>query len=296
MSKPIGMWISLFFFVVGLAMIWMARTPSLLIIIMVLMFVSLLHPIYHFWWIEKTRLRRITAIVIYFILIILFGYIVWPSRELPNILKVSLIQMNNYSPSLHVNGVKWQKNYREYLFTISNQDEKTELFDSRIEIEPPWIIVKYDIENNHGTQEVRLSQPKSSAGIADKKTGRILETVDFYVNNLMVDIVRLFPKGSFDIRIIAKKEDIPTDRCGSITISYKYLNNSGQKAKKSVAFHIHYKDNVNYEGLFVDVEHPIKVGESYGSCFRTEIKEGILLFDHNGSITYDKTWKNQKNE
>ena len=181
-----------------------------------------------------------------------------PEQEGVPDIKISLIQEPyRYAPGLDVNGIKWNENYRQYIFTISNQSSKIELFDLRISLEFLWIIVKHSIEISQGTQEVKLSQQRTIGGIANRKDDITVDTFEYYVNNLEVNAVRLFPKGKFSVQLFLMK--IPTEDAstGTVTLKFRYLDNGGNRIGKVSVFPVEFKNKTDHENMFIDTDHPI---------------------------------------
>jgi hypothetical protein len=81
MPIPLDRWLGLFALFLGMAMFWIPKSPIYLIGSLILMFATLAHPIWNFWWIEKTTFRRSTAIIIFLLCLLGFGYKVWPISD-----------------------------------------------------------------------------------------------------------------------------------------------------------------------------------------------------------------------
>jgi hypothetical protein len=81
MQKPIDRWLGLFALFLGIAMFWIPKTPFCLITSLVLMFAVLIHPIWNFWWIEKSLCRRFVAILLFVLCLCAFGYAVYPEDK-----------------------------------------------------------------------------------------------------------------------------------------------------------------------------------------------------------------------
>jgi hypothetical protein len=79
-NKPIDIWLALGAVVVGVLFYWIEKTPVTLVGSLLLILVLMIHPIWNFWWIEKTYGRRICVISLFIVLLIIFGYVYWPSR------------------------------------------------------------------------------------------------------------------------------------------------------------------------------------------------------------------------
>jgi len=86
MSKPIDTWLFLFGTAAGIIMWLIPPQTSLTIIIALLVIGGLLfHPVWNFWWIERTLLRRCGALLFLLIALCGLGYIAWPkeNQEMP---------------------------------------------------------------------------------------------------------------------------------------------------------------------------------------------------------------------
>jgi hypothetical protein len=77
--KPIDRWLGCVGMAVGIAFSLLPKTPSVVIFCLVLMFVLLIHPVWNFWWIEKSLNRRIFAGIFLIAILGFLGVIVWPA-------------------------------------------------------------------------------------------------------------------------------------------------------------------------------------------------------------------------
>jgi hypothetical protein len=83
MPKPIDRWLGLFATAVGVGVNWMPKTPVFLIGSFALIFLLLIHPVWNFWWIEKSSFRRWPALITLAFCIFLLGYFAWPNPLAP---------------------------------------------------------------------------------------------------------------------------------------------------------------------------------------------------------------------
>lgn len=200
------------------------------------------------------------------------------------VVKASLSALpSNYAPGLEINGIKWKDNFREYEFKISNESDKSELSDVRITLNLPWVIVKYDIENSIGTQEVRASQRLSRAGIRDKQLNVIKELTDMYVNNLELNAVKMFPNARFSARMILMKK--PKSEMGSFVLEYRYMLNNNEPIKNAGDYPIKFKSSSDEEKLFIDMGNPYT--QAYPAYDIFGFKDQ-LIFHKDGTITKRK--------
>ena len=73
--KPIDRWLGLVGGIVLPVLLYLfPKTPTVVTILLVLIFVALLHPIWNFWWIEDERPRQITSVVILAVVLLVVGF------------------------------------------------------------------------------------------------------------------------------------------------------------------------------------------------------------------------------
>ena len=80
-KKPIELWLFLWGIVVGL-IVYLApqKTPSVILVCLVIMFLLLAIPLWNFWWIEKAWWRRLFAYATLASILFFYGQLVWPSK------------------------------------------------------------------------------------------------------------------------------------------------------------------------------------------------------------------------
>jgi hypothetical protein len=83
-KKPIDLWLVAGAVAVGIIQqLIPGRTPVVVAIALIVIFILLFHPIWNFWWIEKSRLRQVVAMVIFATALTTFGNYVWPLTSNP---------------------------------------------------------------------------------------------------------------------------------------------------------------------------------------------------------------------
>ena len=185
---------------------------------------------------------------------------------------------SNYSPGLEVQGIEWESGLKEYLFNFKNESTDKDLEDLRIDLEMPGGVVIYAIQSQEGCEDISFSQQFSIGGIAERKSQTIKKTFDFYVNNLKINLVRLFPKGTFSIRMIIKY--LHTDIKGLFSLKCRYEGEDKKKIQKSIAYRILFKDK-NKKTIYIDDSSLIS--GTYTANFLMVPKKP-LIFRKNGSI------------
>lgn len=93
-NKPIDLWLWLGGVAVGILLYLTAKTPVAVVFWVVVFFFVLLHPVWNFWWIEKSLSRRFAAVTILAIISVGVGYISWPA---PPLSSTSLVQSASLS-------------------------------------------------------------------------------------------------------------------------------------------------------------------------------------------------------
>ena len=91
-KKPIDRWLALGSLTVAITLYLIPKTRSVVIILLICIFILSIHPIWNFWWIEKSFKRRTWALILLVILLCILGFISWPEqanvKQPPSIEKV----------------------------------------------------------------------------------------------------------------------------------------------------------------------------------------------------------------
>src|ERR1041385_4207258 len=94
--KPVDIWLGIGSIVMTILLFLFGKTPAIVLVLAVLIFALLIHPIWNFWWIEKYRGRQIFFSVLLAIGCFLIGYAAWPETPAGRI--------NNDSTAPHTSG------------------------------------------------------------------------------------------------------------------------------------------------------------------------------------------------
>lgn len=98
-EKPIDRWLGLGAVVIGVVLFLVPKTPTVVVVLLVLILLLLLHPVWNFWWIEKSLSRRIVAFLIVCLLLLYVGKIAWPQAELPQSISLFAQCQASFLPS-----------------------------------------------------------------------------------------------------------------------------------------------------------------------------------------------------
>lgn len=81
-SKPIDQWLALAGIAVGIILFLVPKTPAIVVVCCATIFVLLVHPLWNFWWIEESAIRRYVAIGVLTIGLGSLAFWTWPTDEL----------------------------------------------------------------------------------------------------------------------------------------------------------------------------------------------------------------------
>lgn len=77
-QKPLDRWLSGGSIAVGIIFFLLPKTPLVIALALLVVFLLLLHPLWNFWWIEERTWRRLSATALLAIALALLGILVWP--------------------------------------------------------------------------------------------------------------------------------------------------------------------------------------------------------------------------
>lgn len=77
-KKPIDLWLAIGGVVVAIVLTLVPKTPFVVIGSLILIFLLMLHPLWNFWWIEKTLFRRLVTCFLLLIILFFLGNASWP--------------------------------------------------------------------------------------------------------------------------------------------------------------------------------------------------------------------------
>ncbi|MFA4854092.1 MAG: tetratricopeptide repeat protein [Candidatus Omnitrophota bacterium] len=181
----------------------------------------------------------------------------------------------NYAEGLPIDGVTWEKDFREYFLWVRNKSKQAEAYDFKIDMDMIGSIVKYEISSQQGCEEIFFSLNTTDRfGIAEK--GVITETTKLHSNNLQISTEKLSSGGYYKVRLIVKTAPVEEDT-GIFIIKYRYLNVGGEKINQSFVYNILTKDKIS-KSLYIDTTHPI-----IGNFER----KTILTFGETVKVTYE---------
>lgn len=115
-KKPIDRWLTLVGLVVGIMLYLVPKTPLVVICGLVLIFILLIHPIWHFWWIEKSIWRRLGVLTFLLGILIFIGFISWPTQpsiQDKNVIDQSIIKQLQATGNLKQRAINLSNNIME---------------------------------------------------------------------------------------------------------------------------------------------------------------------------------------
>jgi hypothetical protein len=106
MSKPIDLYLCLGLAIWGIIMYLIpSKRPTMIVVALTVAFVLIVYPVWTFWWIEKSMLRRCAALLIAAICLGALGYYNWPRQttsfvqNFPGISFQTLISLHSETPT-----------------------------------------------------------------------------------------------------------------------------------------------------------------------------------------------------
>ncbi len=160
----------------------------------------------------------------------------------------------NYAEGLPIDGVTWEKDFREYFLWVRNKSKQAEAYYLKIDMDMIGAIVKYEVSSQDGCEEIFFSR-NTTERFSRAEKGVITETTKLHSNNLQISTSKLSDEGYFKVRLVVKTSSADKDT-GTFIIKYRYLNVGGDKIKQSIVYKIIMKDKIS-RSLYIDTAHPI---------------------------------------
>ena len=79
-TKPIDRWLALLGIAMTIAFFLVPKNPLIVVLSLIAIFALLFHPIWNFWWVERSLFRRALALTVVAALLFVFGVFVWPAK------------------------------------------------------------------------------------------------------------------------------------------------------------------------------------------------------------------------
>jgi hypothetical protein len=119
-AKPIDRWLGLGAAILSVVTYLEAKTPVAIVVALTLIFCLAFHPLWNFWWVEKTLTRRLVATASMIAALALYGAHVWPHAELPQVRLLEVVV--GYHPVETRHGKKPQIIANVYYTNDSDED------------------------------------------------------------------------------------------------------------------------------------------------------------------------------
>ena len=199
--------------------------------------------------------NKIILVIVFFAVAAIFGISMpFLKVEIPKIDCSITSTPLNYVEGLPIDGVTWEKDFREYFLWVRNNSKQAEAYYLKIDMDMIGTIVKYEVSSQDGCEEIFFSRNTTNRfGRAEK--GVITETTKLHSNNLQISTSKLSDEGHFKVRLVVKTSSADKDT-GTFIIKYRYLNVGGDKIKQSIVYKILVEDKIN-KSLYIDTAHPI---------------------------------------
>lgn len=77
-KKPLKTWITCWSLAVAILLFLLIRSPSVVVLCLAAIFGLCVHSIWNFWWIEDGMKRRVGALAVFIVFLVLVGFNAWP--------------------------------------------------------------------------------------------------------------------------------------------------------------------------------------------------------------------------
>lgn len=232
--------------------------------------------------------HRFQPVVLLFTLSSIIGLYagLWQDFIKPFFLNISTVELNysitpdesNYLPGLLVDEVVWEEDFRAYFFKVENLSSSTEIYDLRVDLVLPGAIVNYKVVNQQGCQDFTFSQDGATGGILSNT--KVRATIDYYVNNLSINVVRFFPNAQFTVKAILKFMTIDEGDSGLFRLQYRF-EHLDENVKTELIQHPIVISNKERRLFYIDKKNPPS-----NKVALQIIPKKSLAFRDDGSIAY----------
>jgi hypothetical protein len=166
--KPIDLWLGVVSIVVGIVFGLTEKTPMSIVFWLVLIFIILVHPIWNFWWLEKTKIRRISALALLAVALVIFGYKLWPRPVIISDTQLcldtkSLAQrMRDFDHERNLQRSQMEKEFRGRYELAKTADEMEKIGKDTVEFTKRWLDdYDYDYTNRLRPEALSYKQQLS---------------------------------------------------------------------------------------------------------------------------------------
>jgi hypothetical protein len=190
-KKPIDRWLGFGAAAMSIALFFLSpQNPIIIIVLLIVMAAFLVHPIWNFWWIDRSLFRRMVCLLAMATLLFRFGYYVWPKPY--SQMRLAAFGFKEPHPANSTyDGITWQSYLVDVRLRISNDGDK--------------IVRNLQIEINPGIHIVHIGQTSQIPQVSFEPISP--------TNLQMLGLMALDKNGN--------KESIPASSNGSIVPSYR---------------------------------------------------------------------------
>lgn len=119
-EKPLDIWLAIAGLVAAVVLFLIPKTPTAVCICTAALFLLTVHPVWNFWWIEKSLARRVFALVSMAIVCLAVGVVSWPREAHTDAAPATLTYYANGSRFVTVGNVGPGNALNLQLFCFSN--------------------------------------------------------------------------------------------------------------------------------------------------------------------------------
>ncbi|HPS72271.1 MAG TPA: hypothetical protein PLM70_08455 [Bacteroidales bacterium] len=196
--------------------------------------------------------------------------------EVPKIQAGLMNLQMRYKEGLNVEGIPWKSDFQEYNLIIDNLTQSTEMTDFKVDLQVPGGIVKYEIMQSYGFDDIDFFSKTEQMKIGNKD--QINEIVKTYSNHFHIKASKVFPKSHLTVKLIIKLTCDHNN--GFIKYNYNYINENGNRVLNDMVYLMPFTEKSGFVFFKIDKEN--LVGK-YDYNIET-IPDRPLIFKADGSV------------
>lgn len=117
------------------------KNPVVIVVSLLLVFALLFHPVRNFWWIERTRARRVAALAIFAVLLMTLGTLMWPNsnKQLCSDTNALAERMRNFNRERQLQLNEAENQFNTKLDAAKTEEEKVKIGQQKNEFFDQWL-------------------------------------------------------------------------------------------------------------------------------------------------------------
>jgi hypothetical protein len=145
---------------------------------------------------------------------------------------------SNYMPGVDVDGIRWKKSFRRYMFKLNSKQGAAEANDVRLSFVLPTGVVGYRLLSHAGCENLSFPERETSV-YRIARSGSMMGKIHFYQNLFDVATSKILSGGKIIINLILIYQEGCDDRTyGILATEYKYKDENNKDVKEEHRFPI----------------------------------------------------------